>query len=277
MACLRYNQKHMTGYSVCGFPQSAAIYAHTRNKDVEFYDVRPSFSVWLYMPLDTGEYIEEIWGRRNSNSAQFSNLAIKTNKGRVCYLGPHTSHLLVEGISIWQLMDTSDGSPRDTYFDEPSCGLRRIAFSGDAPHQPASGPEIPRPISEPPQGDRLMDFYSSAPLKDITELTPCRMGVHGVMTITGLLLRYSNGHLERLGHVRPPCLEQPLVVNDHSGFCLRFRSAGLNHNLVAAIRLGGLLENDGEEWLELSWDGTLEWWFSATQCDVRYDGKRFPA
>ncbi|KAH6880807.1 hypothetical protein B0T10DRAFT_143411 [Thelonectria olida] len=277
MTSFRFSQNNMTGFSACGFPQTMGIYAHTPDNDVEFYEARPSFSVWLYTPLDADEFISEIWARRNSNSTLLSNLAVKTNKGRVCYMGHHVPYLFVEGVSIWQLMDTSDGGHGQFYFDGPSSGFRRIAFGGDPPLQPGVGPSIPQPISEPPPGDRLLDFYSSAPLKDVTELMPCRMEVRGAMHITGILLRYSNGHLERLGHVRPPCLEQPLVVGDHSGFSLGFSHPKLKQPFVAAIALGGPLENGADEWLDLSWDGTLEWWFTAFQCDIQYKGKRFPA
>jgi len=67
MTSLICNDPTVTGYSVCWARNLAIVHAHRRDEDLSFYnDADAQFNVplWIYMPIDPGEILSEIWGRR---------------------------------------------------------------------------------------------------------------------------------------------------------------------------------------------------------------------
>ncbi len=68
MSFFECNAPHTTGYSVATDGVSTAtVHAHHQNADLSFYkDVDSFFDhsiVWIYMPIDQGEYVTKICRR----------------------------------------------------------------------------------------------------------------------------------------------------------------------------------------------------------------------
>lgn len=64
------NQQYIKGYSACWSSRLITIHTHsTGEEDLSFYrdwPMRRPDAVWLYMPLDEAETIEEFWKRPDS-------------------------------------------------------------------------------------------------------------------------------------------------------------------------------------------------------------------
>ncbi|XP_044717416.1 uncharacterized protein HRG_08924 [Hirsutella rhossiliensis] len=81
MTFFRSNHPEATGYSFlwdCGLVH---IHAHVAGEDTAFYRSLPPGS-WLYMPVDHGEFISEIWQQKSLFFRERA-IAFVTNNGRV--------------------------------------------------------------------------------------------------------------------------------------------------------------------------------------------------
>lgn len=69
MVPLKCNDPMVTGYSACYLGHIRTLHAHVKGDDLGFYkrfDAYQSHGVCIYMPLDPGELLTEIWLRRDS-------------------------------------------------------------------------------------------------------------------------------------------------------------------------------------------------------------------
>lgn len=65
MSVVLLNDPDIFAYSVCFKSGIAVIQAHIRGKEADFYHLTPQlYAVWLYAPVDQGEYILQIWKRQ---------------------------------------------------------------------------------------------------------------------------------------------------------------------------------------------------------------------
>lgn len=66
MVSFNCNEPAVTGYSACWAANLMTIHAHRDGEDMAFYkdfDACSSRAIWVYMPVDPGELISEIWAR----------------------------------------------------------------------------------------------------------------------------------------------------------------------------------------------------------------------
>ena len=66
MVPLKCNDPMVTGYSACYLGCIMALHAHVKGEDTGFYKLSYAYrkhGVYIYMPLDPGEFISEIWLR----------------------------------------------------------------------------------------------------------------------------------------------------------------------------------------------------------------------
>lgn len=81
--------------------------------------------------------------------------------------------------------------------------------------------------------------------------------------ITGLLLHYSDGNKASLGHMRLDRLDPSISVDCSRNLHLGFKKTKGGHSYIAKMELCTReLDDDMDEWFEVSWSGALEWCFS---------------
>ncbi|OTB17451.1 hypothetical protein K445DRAFT_310884 [Daldinia sp. EC12] len=99
------NKASLTGYSVAvNMFGPTIIHSHEPGMGSEFYsdlDTARNRTFWLYMPINKGEYIKEIW--RYAHGYIYFRLLFITNRGRVTTFGSHTALLRNDAkrILVW--------------------------------------------------------------------------------------------------------------------------------------------------------------------------------
>ena len=81
MSLFECNASHITGYSVATDGLSTAtVHAHGQNLDLSFYKEVDSFfghsMVWIYMPIDEGEYVTKICRRSGVTHVGLKSLVL---------------------------------------------------------------------------------------------------------------------------------------------------------------------------------------------------------
>ena len=81
MSYLECNAAHTTGYSMATNGVSiATVHAHSQKMDLNFYEEVNNFfrrsMVWIYMPIDEGEYITEICRRFGFRHVRLDSLGL---------------------------------------------------------------------------------------------------------------------------------------------------------------------------------------------------------
>lgn len=175
-------------------------------------------------------------------------------------MGPHALEVFSPIASAWQLLEKSDGAPKSFYYDEPTCGIARLAITSLEPElegeiQPLN---VPFPSTNPPN-DNPTNFHSSAPFSNVVKLQPCYLPIRGVRALTGMLLTHADGHIERLGHVRPYALEEAVDVEDHRSKGLYFKSSFKKGELPVLSGFGLGSAADDERRSALGFSGRGRW------------------
>ena len=85
MSFIECNASHITGYSVAtNGVSTATLHAHSQNMDLTFYKEVDSFfgwsMVWIYMPIDQGEYVTEICRRFGFRNVGLDSLGLMVGK-----------------------------------------------------------------------------------------------------------------------------------------------------------------------------------------------------
>lgn len=228
--------------------------------------------LWLYVPIDQGDMVSEIWKRSGRLNRQLA-LLFKTIRGRLYQLGPQQRASW--GPCTWTLLDHPSPEPVHISFDHSEVGIHKLAFETPAPRHNSTDPALPLPASTFPESTSLQDyFYSSALLDDVVNVA---LSVHpSVKKITGLLFHRSNGDQACVGEIRLDCLQPPMQVSRLSELWLGFVST--SHGVYVEIaRLSRPHRMPSAQWFRVPMRGLLEWWFSADQCKVYHSGRASPA
>ncbi|KAG8674287.1 hypothetical protein FPOAC1_000252 [Fusarium poae] len=194
----------ITGFSACMVDGDLVdLHYHTKGESLEFYhdgggDRR--HAVWLYFPIEQGERIFEVWRRRKKPNFCRDIPMLRTNRGRVFVLGTHINQHDID--NKYDCL-TSFPTPKQARFwfsCHEGC-VDYLAFdTEDKRHdkneflRPLQGTSALRSSGAPAQ-----TFASSAPLKDVVEVVPCKSWAPGSAGIVGLVFTYSDGHRETLG------------------------------------------------------------------------------
>lgn len=186
-------------------------------------------------------------------------------------MGPHLNPWRPP--AVWSRVFAASGGPDRIYWDYSQWGSRKLATTSPADQTP--GPSIshisPRPYTSGPI------LYSSASLQDIIGIIPCQKRHKAHLSITGLLICYPNNCQACVGEVRLDSLCTTIKVADFPALYLGFTYAEHKFPYLARIELLPPKDMETYEWLELGWQGTLEWWYESRQCKIWYNDKESPA
>lgn len=129
-------------------------------------------------------------------------------------------------------------------------------------------------------------FATSATLKDVVEVVPCRSWAPGSTGIVGLLLTYPDGHRETVGQVRLDHLLEPMQVVPTGDMWLGIRLLPNGTGaVVEALRLipsngmtvhGGNTCEAGLRWRRVEWKGRLDWLFWYGRCLISWHAQAIP-
>ncbi|KAI2631848.1 hypothetical protein GGR54DRAFT_2487 [Hypoxylon sp. NC1633] len=277
MALLRCNNLDITGYSIFWDESLIYMHAHTEGEKLSFYD-HPTRAngFWLYMPLDHGEFLEDIWARRN-RLPPGDGLVFRTNRGRIMTAGPylHPGPLKYS----WEHLQTLENTPSRLFFQYSASGISSLGLETSPPIS-LKNPVGLRPFSPPPKCLTLRSFFfSRASLEDVVEVTPCCMEAAGISAIIGLLFRYADGHRWSVGEVRFDLLQDGIRVNNSEAMTLGFATPR-GYPYVTSFRHSNVDRGQSDRsqlvLLDIHWTGYLEWWFSRQQCKVYHNGQASP-
>lgn len=201
-------------------------------------------------------------------------LAFTTNLGRTQLLGAQTTPVL--SVCPWALLDMPRGQPSTLFFDSHPAGIISLGFESKVPEHTGISPLVlPRPLSSHPDPASVEGFlWSQASLEDVVEITTCRAAAATNSAITGLSFRYANGTTACVGQVRLDRLDRPLIVTSSKRLYLCFKKTEESFSYVSEVLQS--TENPQSitgTWFEVSWAGTLEWWYSYRQCQVWHNGR----
>ncbi|KAI5464359.1 hypothetical protein BGZ63DRAFT_439553 [Mariannaea sp. PMI_226] len=270
------NRSDTRAYSACWDGEIITIHTHSRaEKDLDFYRRRSDrdfWQVWLYMPVDQGEHITEIWKRPEKDQLLWSGhkeqkftLVMKTNNGRVWVIGEHWRNRRSK--KSWVLVDQPTQVSSRIFIEECYLGMGYMAFESPEPLHNQPNPPIPIPRSPYPICSQGHDyFYSSAPLIDVAMIYPCRYQLEHTSAIVGLLLCYHDGRERSVGQVRLDSLEHAICVEATTQLVYRLSP---DKAKVLEVRVGE--EFEGDEWIGIPWVGSLEWWHSARDSRLYHD------
>ncbi|KAL2676617.1 hypothetical protein Neosp_010381 [[Neocosmospora] mangrovei] len=286
------NHMGIIGYSACWYKTVRVIHPHFADEDMSFYKEtaaeHPTVT-WLYMPMDNGELVTELWESRveihdvgRPEARRIQSLVMKTSQGRMWNIGLHSRR----HPGVWTLLDKPSASPSRIYIEDALNKPPRLAFESPDPEEgeEASLPWVPYRSSSQhyqvqnggfddeywsPWDNDLDDeyLYSSAPLCGVTKLSFCRGEADGIPgCILGILLHYGDGCKRAVGSVRPDLLDTDVEIGDSEGMSFRLNKW---KNIVEAT-LSTVEEVDG--WIKVPWSGTLVWWFSSYRCEISHEG-----
>ncbi|EYB30559.1 hypothetical protein FG05_00247 [Fusarium graminearum] len=201
--CLDCSRPGITGYSACMVDGDLVdLHCHIEGEDLTFYQDGGGdrlHAVWLYFPVEQGERIFEVWRRRKRPHFCRDIPMLRTNKGRVFVLGTHISqHDIVVKYDCITSFPTEKHA-RFWFCYREGC-VDYLAFDTEDKRL-ENDPIVQLEGSSALCSSGLSNqrFATSATLKDVVEVVPCRSWAPGSTGIVGLLLTYSDGHRETVG------------------------------------------------------------------------------
>lgn len=176
----------------------------------------------------------------------------------------------------WTRIFVAPEGPTQVYFNESPLGILRLAINSCSDH--SATPPVPIPLPRYPERITMEDyFYTTATLDDVVEITPCRREFNHHSAITGLLIRYSNGNRACVGQFRLDCIGPVLEVGGSQKLHLGFARSHLNAPYLAEAALFPPSRREPYEWLDVPWEGRLEWWFSFWQTKIHHGSQESPS
>ncbi|OBR03246.1 hypothetical protein CH63R_12373 [Colletotrichum higginsianum IMI 349063] len=273
LSMLVCNEPDVIAYSAFWTVGIMSLHAHTTGGDLAPYN-RHEEGIWLYFPLEKGEKISEIW-----NLSQFlegSALIFKTTHGRLAIFGPRFIPR-TKPLPQSTLLDLPHQERGSRIFYEHSPRMVfHLAFETAKPVPPSRSITLNQPLSQNPISSLSKPyFYSAASLDCVDTIVPCQRYIDGRRHIIGLLLKFPEGRQSCVGQIRLDSLGNPIqaysIQNLWIGFSLYRRRL-----FVSALTLSEPNLTEGLSWLKVQLHGTLEWWFSSTQCQLHHMGKSSP-
>ncbi|KAH7308627.1 hypothetical protein B0I35DRAFT_99114 [Stachybotrys elegans] len=268
MACLVFNDPSITAYSILRDHGIRAIHAHTaQDDDLSFYKPWQRGS-WIYVPLEKGEVVRELW-QRYSGTPSRHGLLMVTNMQRTFVAGTcsSASH---PGSMRWTLVEIFESTQRVYLEARDNHIIGVLGFESPCPDP------ITRDFTElePPPNPfhpSLLDYFSTKHnLENLREIIPCQKGD----TISGILLGYLDGHQECAGEVRLDSLCEALQPDEDGRWSLVFKTGGNLFPLVSTVQSGHRAA--GDEWelvMSMACRGTLFWVWSEQACFIIYEGQ----
>lgn len=270
MVPVHCNHPNTTGYSICWDIRILATHAHKTNEDLAFYTsdmVKQERAVWIYIPIDHGDSIAEIWERSRRLDRELA-LTFITSQGRFCLFGLQQRESW--GACTWTLLDRPGKKPTTIWHNEAGYDF---AFETPGPPQ-QSPPLLPETPSSFPESSSLQNyFYSSAMLDNVAEVAPCRLLQK--KKVSGLLFRYSDGREACDGEIRLDCVGRFVQLSKLMKLWMEF-GYGDRGVFVRTVQFSRPPKGSTSQWLEVPMRGLLEWWFTWDQCKIYHGGRTSP-
>ncbi|KAI1265215.1 hypothetical protein F5Y18DRAFT_417326 [Xylariaceae sp. FL1019] len=273
----------VTGYSVCWHLNTITVKSHIEGEElydyqnVESASKRPG-ALWLYMPIEPQEEVVEVWWRRDRKKRNVEGAFIFiTNKRRTYLMGTYPSHWWPQRWPqysyslMYKAMDEGHDKP-EVFLDESIVGIRAVvpdvttvkSFGKATVYIPVPSTLLPRTFPD----ERYL--YTAASVENVASFSICRSRAGPI--IIGLLFTYNDGHRECVGQIRFDSLESPISVDISQGLWLR---VARDSSGCPRVSEAGYSPMPGfeKEYISVTWQGTLEWWFSHYQCWLCCNGQ----
>ena len=177
----------------------------------------------------------------------------------------------------WNFVHELDGSPDRIFFDENPIRTRAIAFESRGHYDGLSYEHTQRDLAKlsnptsvaPGFGGNLESFFTFAPLEHVTKVTPCRRSTTSSSTVVGILFEYSTGRQACVGQIRTDSLDRPFTVQSGEKMWLGVKETSKGRTNVVTCDVDvAPPPRDDVTFLEIRWEGKLEWWFTAKESRV---------
>lgn len=287
MVAFSCNDPLITGYSVLWNYQIAMIHAHKDGEDLSFYQLMPN-ARWLYMPVDQGELITEIYtgsgwiGRDSAIGVSLTTYESQSTRNWQLFRSKLTrTAVFLAGIYStrssrqWALVDQPVRTRSRIFYGTVDGHINILAFENQ--FQTKFGQHFQQPTSSPHSIITNQEdyFYNSLDLAGLVIITPCR--TKGDKAVSGLLLHFADGHRDSVGEVRLDSLGQTLNISEKETVVLGFRRHDGRYPYVSDIATSSSkFESGFISVIRLFAAGRLEWFWSHRQCYVIYEGERSP-
>lgn len=250
------------------------VRTHLSSEDFFLYhasEQRKLSIAWIYVPLERGERIREIWLRKNRNPSRRSALILVTSAGRTHVLAEHPPPGFESEYS-YHLTAAVSQQPVTLFLGFNDEGYQDVAFSLPPPRAVdgrslPSLPNLPSPASPFPRSIRYEHFfYSCAEVRHVSEVIPCRVDGN----VKGIILNYLDGRVASLGQIRLDLLDKAETVSQY-GLWFQVSPSAKGFPQVTDLRVN-IPSPDVGSYFHIEWLGHLEWWSSRRQCQLRYNG-----
>ncbi|OTB04404.1 hypothetical protein M426DRAFT_261938 [Hypoxylon sp. CI-4A] len=260
------NKPGVTGYSALVSKIGVlALYTHYDTIALDFYDeTYPSKEKkwWIYMPVDAGEHITEICKFNSRDHPRLYTMVVLGEEPKLTLLYASSG----EPLRFWHNTSSSEKE-----------GIAILGFESPVSNTPRAIPRSLRPLHYPlADEDRPSPapwFYSSCSMLGVAQITLCIDALSDHKPVIGMLLRYVDGRRECVGEMRFDMVTEPIQVglSEKLHICTSTLSHGQDSSdgdastwkyVKAVTTQPPVVEVRGDTWLEVSWKGTLEWWFS---------------
>ncbi|KAF5022665.1 hypothetical protein F66182_5283 [Fusarium sp. NRRL 66182] len=245
---------------------------------------------WLYMPIDPGERITELWLREEVGHHESfgtwkgKTLIIRTNKNRSLVLGTNQGSNWPASYNVestYKAIAALPETPLRMFYAKVNRAKGWLGFE-QAPTWDHREVKIRQPCL------RMLSVfadgykYTSINLDHVKFVTPCRAWKKMLNNaIVGLLFTYADGRQRCAGQVRPDCLEAPIEISTDTMWMGCTRSTCYDWHETAWPPSG---ESASIDWLgfskplpqreraylEIPLRGRLDWCFSTYNCAVSY-------
>ncbi|KAF4447880.1 hypothetical protein F53441_8630 [Fusarium austroafricanum] len=282
---LECDNPKITGYSACMLDGDLVdLHSHSEGEKLSFYHEGGGdrfHAVWLYFPVEKDERIVEVWRLRRKPRFCRDIPVLRTNKGRVWFLG--TQNAAADPAANFERVTLFTRTrPCHFWYNYHGDGVDHLAF--DSEDKRTDKNEVFTHL----QGQYALcssaagpqTFSTSARLENVVELIPCRSWAPRSTGIVGLIFIYSDGHRESVGQVRLDHLLDPIKVEPTGDMWLGFRAIPNGGAVAEAMRVipsigqtihGGNPSEEGLKWMRITWKGCLNWQFWYGRCFVAYD------
>ncbi|CAH0055354.1 unnamed protein product [Clonostachys solani] len=287
MRDLPLNRPNCVGYSACWVSRASCkarkgkgtpiylvgLHAHEAGESLDFYratDAQTCQTFWTYMPLQAGEQIKHIWGKRGRDDRL--TLSWDTTLDRQITVG--ADKLRYNSLDTWHCIAAPTTASPDRLW------MRYLDWSGGVVRSlagPVRGTN-PQRESRPSQSlcKGMQDplpflLHSETSLRNVSRVTACRLTDGTSSRVSGLVFRFQDGSETAVGNVRLDCLDEDAME-------IPSASPGLFLGLsdtdgLRQVHEVGVVKSDCKAWLNwevFPWDGTLVWWFDYLTCSIRH-------
>lgn len=170
--------------------------------------------------------------------------------------------------------------PSRLFFNHGRRAIFSLAVDRSSVLDESAAGDVPLPQSMAPDPKRWSGdlFLTEAPLKKVTAITLHQREPGIVWWIAGMVFRYSDERRCGVGSVRMDCASTTINVGPTDTLCLGFAWVAKTQVILSKVEVGRpRADRDlGLDWLDLSQDGVLTWWFNSSENVLYHNGRVVP-